>query len=130
MAAKQSKSKLAAKNPAAQPEIEYPETPVEIAQIRERITRIVGNKAVQMVRTTIGDVEKGHYLGMKYLFEMVGIYPAAVSEERGPQDSLVNILLRDLGISEETSLRGMGLQTKVTEDSSPPVNEDRGHDVK
>jgi len=29
-----------------------------------------------MVETTIEEVGKGHYLGMKYLFERIGLYPA------------------------------------------------------
>jgi hypothetical protein len=126
---KPSKKKLAVKSREEQPEIEYPDTPVEIAQVRETITRVVGNKALQMVKTTIADVGNGHYLAMKYLFEMVGLYPAAVSDERGPQDSLVKILLRNLGIPEETSLREVSLQSKVTKDSSSPANEDGGHAV-
>jgi hypothetical protein len=126
---KPSKKKLAVKSREEQPEIEYPDTPVEIAQVRETITRVVGNKALQMVKTTIAGVGNGHYLAMKYLFEMVGLYPAAVSDERGPQDSLVKILLRNLGIPEETSLREVSLQSKVTKDSSSPANEDGGHAV-
>ena len=45
---------------------------VDLAAIRQQITNLVGNGAVGMVETTIEEVGKGHYLGMKYLFEMVG----------------------------------------------------------
>jgi hypothetical protein len=36
---------------------------------------------VRMVKTTIGEVDKGRFLAMKLLFEMVGLYPAAGEEE-------------------------------------------------
>ncbi len=44
--------------------------PVDLAEIRQQITNLVGNDAVGMVETTIEEVGKGHYLGMKYLFEL------------------------------------------------------------
>ena len=34
-----------------------------------------------MVKTTMEEAEKGHYVAMKYLFEMIGLYPAATEEE-------------------------------------------------
>ena len=54
---------------------------VDLDVVREQITNLVGNRAVEMVETTMDEVEKGHYLAMKYLFEMVGLCPAATSEE-------------------------------------------------
>ncbi len=53
----------------------------ELAEIRRHIADIVGNGAVGMVETTIDQVGKGHYLGMKYLFEMVGLYPATATDD-------------------------------------------------
>ena len=50
--------------------------PVDLAEIRQQITNLVGNGALGMVETTIEEVGKGHYLGMKYLFELIGLYPA------------------------------------------------------
>ena len=55
----------------------------DLAEIRRHIADIVGNSAVGMVETTIDQVGKGHYLGMKYLFEMIGLYPAIRDERRG-----------------------------------------------
>ena len=54
-----------------------------------------------MVETTIEQVQNGHYQALKYLFEMIGLYPAAGAQETPPEDSLVKTLLRHLGISEE-----------------------------
>jgi len=41
-----------------------------LAEIRWQIADLVGNGAVGMVETTMEEVGKGHYLGMKYLFEI------------------------------------------------------------
>ena len=41
---------------------------------------------------------------MKYLFEMIGLYPAAVQEETQGEDSLARTLLRRLGLPEEPML--------------------------
>jgi hypothetical protein len=48
---------------------------VNLAVIRQQITNLAGNAAVDVVEITMQEVGKGHYLGMKYLFEMIGLYP-------------------------------------------------------
>jgi hypothetical protein len=53
-----------------------------------------------MVETTIEDVGKGHSLGMKYLFEMIGFYPATPTDDAPAEDSLAATLWRKLGITE------------------------------
>ena len=65
-----------------------------------------------MVETTIEEVGKGHYLAMKYLFEMIGLYPGAAQEEAPVDDSLARTLLRRLGLPEEAML-----ESSVTKDS-------------
>ncbi len=57
-----------------------------------------------MVEITISEVDKGHYAAMKYLFEMIGLYPAAAQEETQGEDSLARTLLRRLGLPEEPML--------------------------
>jgi hypothetical protein len=89
------------------------DTPVNIGQIRDQITKAVGSRALHMVRTTITEVENGHYLAMKYLFEMVGLYPATAATDPSEEGSLAKILLRNLGLQEELAQP----QTKVSEDS-------------
>lgn len=84
---------------------------LELAEIRRRIADIVGSGAIGMVETTIDQVGKGHYLGMKYLFEMIGLYPATSTNDAA-EDSLAAVLLRRLGLPEEPTP-----ETGVTEDS-------------
>ncbi len=71
-----------------------------MAEVRRQIRDLVRNGAVEMVETTIDQVGKGHYLGMKYLFEMIGLYPATSTEDTRTQDSMAAILLRRLGLPE------------------------------
>jgi hypothetical protein len=72
----------------------------DLAEVRRQITDLVRNGAVEMVETTIDQVGKGHYLGMKYLFEMIGLYPATSTEDTPAQDSMAAVLLRRLGLPE------------------------------
>ena len=61
---------------------------MDLAEIRRQIADLVGNGAVGMVETTIEEVGKGHYLGMKYLFEMIGLYPAISTDDAPIQESM------------------------------------------
>jgi hypothetical protein len=75
---------------------------VDLGGVRDQITKMVGNRATEMVETTINEVDKGHYLAMKYLFEMVGLFPATSPEAPLQEDSLAKTLLRRLQFPEET----------------------------
>ena len=75
---------------------------VDLAVVRGQITNLVGNRAVGMVETTMDEVDKGHYLAMKYLFELIGLCPATTAEDPLPEDSLAKTLLRRLRLPEET----------------------------
>ncbi len=77
---------------------------VDLGVVRGQITNLVGNGALKMVETTMEEVNKGHYLAMKYLFEMVGLCPATTPEEAQQDDSLARTLLRRLGLPEDSNL--------------------------
>jgi hypothetical protein len=93
-----------------------PRKPLDLAEIRRQITDLVGNGAVGMVETTMEEVGKGHYLGMKYLFEMIGLYPATSTDDTLIQDSMAATLLRRQGLAEAPMA-----ESKVTKDSGRPV---------
>lgn len=85
---------------------------VDLKVVLEQIRNLVGNHAVGMVDTTIKEVNKGHYLAMKYLFEMIGLCPAincgTGAEEEA--DSLAKILLERLNIPQQsTEVTGEGI---------------------
>lgn len=76
----------------------------ELAKLRREITEMVARNAVAMVQNAIDAVnEGGQYQALKYLFEMVGLYPASSGVEDQPADeSLAAVLLRHLGIENAT----------------------------
>ena len=74
---------------------------VDLGVVREQITNLVGNRAVEMVETTMEEVGKGHYLAMKCLFELIGLCPATAPAGALEEDSLAQTLLRRLQLPEE-----------------------------
>jgi hypothetical protein len=79
--------------------------PQELAVLRHQLTELVVQNAVPMVQQAIDAVrEEGQYQAMKYLFEMIGLYPATAKDESSEEDSLARILLAELGLpgSDET----------------------------
>jgi hypothetical protein len=76
---------------------------VDLVSVQKEITNLVGDGAVGMVETTMKEVGKGHYLAMKFLFEMVGLCPAITPEEAPREDSLARMLLCRLQLPEETN---------------------------
>jgi hypothetical protein len=88
----------------------------DLAEVRRQIDDLVRNRAIEMVETTIDQVGKGHYLGMKYLFEMIGLYPATSTDDTPAQDSMAAILLRRLGLPEVQMS-----EPAVTKDSADPA---------
>lgn len=74
----------------------------ELAGLRRQITDLVARNAVGMVQNAIDAVnEGGQYQALKYLFEIVGLYPASADEDGTEDQSLAAILLRHLGIEHD-----------------------------
>jgi hypothetical protein len=75
---------------------------VDLTSIRTEINRLVGNSAVEMVQNTINQVRDGHYQALRFLFELVGLYPgdpATEAEDEG--ESLATTLLARLAALEQ-----------------------------
>jgi len=93
--------------------------PVDLGEIRQKITNLVGEEAGPMVESAIEEAHKGHFGAMKYLFEIVGLYPAG-DAEAGPNDnSLARTLLHRLGLPEKSTLENPVTENQVTNDSEP-----------
>jgi hypothetical protein len=76
-----------------------PGSPEELSELRRKISALVAQNAVPMVQQAIDAVrEEGQYQAMKYLFEMIGLYPAVVQEDSASQESLAQVLLDQLGL--------------------------------
>jgi hypothetical protein len=77
--------------------------PVDLSALRLQVTELVARNAVSMVQQAIDAVkEEGQYQAIKYLFEMIGLYPAAVGDESEAHSSLAQTLLERLGLTEVT----------------------------
>ena len=72
----------------------------ELSEVRRKISELVARNAVPMVQQAIDAVrEEGQYQAIKYLFEMVGLYPASAQDDSESQDSLAEVLLEQLGLT-------------------------------
>lgn len=73
---------------------------VDIARIRQALTRMVAHQAGEMVKAAIDDAKKGHSPSIKYLFEMIGLYPALAEteQEEKREMSLAELFCRELGL--------------------------------
>ena len=72
----------------------------ELSELRRKISELVARNAVSMVQQAIDAVrEEGQYQAIKYLFEMIGLYPAGAQDDSEAQDSLAQILLEQLGLA-------------------------------
>ncbi len=95
---------------------------VDLGGVRDQITKMVGNRATKMVEITIDEVSKGHYLAMKYLFEMVGLFPATTPEAPLQEDSLAKTLLRRLQFPEETDSGTEVTKESITDPAEPEID--------
>ena len=98
---------------------------VDLRVVGEQITNLVGNRAIEMVEITMDEVDKGHYLAMKYLFEMIGLCPATPPEGAPEEDSLAKTLLQRLNLSEQ-----LRPSTEVTQDGVAEAVEHESDAVK
>src|SRR5438270_845411 len=72
----------------------------DLSELRQKINDLVARNAVPMVQQAIDAVrEEGQYQAIKYLFEMIGLYPAIAQEDSESQDSLAQVLLEQLGLA-------------------------------
>jgi hypothetical protein len=71
----------------------------ELSELRQKISALVAQNALPMVQQAIDAVrEEGQYQAIKYLFEMIGLYPANAQDDSESQDSLAQVLLEQLGL--------------------------------
>ncbi len=92
--------------------------PVDLDTVRQNISNLIGARAVGMVETTIDEVEKGHYVAMKYLFELIGLFPASGDPVPAGENVLAKTLLRRLGLPEDVATEAnvtKGIQSSTSE---------------
>jgi hypothetical protein len=100
--------------------------PVNVAEVRERVLQVIAEKAEGMTKANADEASKGHMAQLKYLFELLGIFPAAVSTEQEAEESndLARVLLKRLefpykGPADEESEEGTkeAVPAEVKDDS-------------
>jgi hypothetical protein len=78
----------------------------DIVQVRERIVELVKGSAADIVTELIDVAKLGQVAPAKYLFELVGLYPASEGTELvPPEESLAHTLLTRLGLPTEPVVR-------------------------
>jgi len=98
-----------------------PQTFRDCAGRLHNITQLVAKNAVPMVQQAIDAVkEEGQYQAIKYLFEMIGLYPTAAQDESRVQESLARTLLDHLGLH-EVSPEEQGAKSKKQITASHPL---------
>jgi hypothetical protein len=75
--------------------------PVDMAALRGEISNLVCADAVEMVKKIIVQVKGGQYQALKYLFEVIGLFPSTAMQDAPQEDSLAGMLLSRLGIRDE-----------------------------
>lgn len=72
--------------------------PVNLEEVRERVLRVIAEKAEMMTNANAEEASKGYLPQLKYLFEGLGLYPATEEEEPDAAESndLARVLLRRL----------------------------------
>jgi hypothetical protein len=86
---------------------------VDLEALRQRIANYVGSKGFQMVKTATEDTMKvANLSSMKYLFEMIGLYPPAATPcaEETDSDDLARVLLNRLKVG-----KGSGVENTEAE---------------
>jgi hypothetical protein len=78
--------------------IAEPMNPSSLSKVRKAIVDLVSGSALEMVANLIEAANAGQVGPAKYLFEITGLFPAALEQVEKPEDSLANILLKQMGL--------------------------------
>jgi hypothetical protein len=79
-------------------------TPKDMAEARKSTSDVVRMSAMGIIAALIKKAEEGEVGPAKYLFEMVGLYPAAEETSPRPEDSLAYTLLQRMGLPTESDV--------------------------
>jgi hypothetical protein len=91
---------MAAKKKAVKGKSKSPKStskgPVNLEEVRERLRRVIAGKAEAMTSASIEEASKGNLSPLKYLFEVLGLYPATAAEGAEPAEGndLARVLLK------------------------------------
>jgi hypothetical protein len=88
--------------------IERPVSPLpkDMMEARKNISDLVRGSAVDIVDGLIEKAAQGEVAPARFLFEMVGIYPATEETTSKPEDSLAYTLLQRMGLPPDLDAPG------------------------
>lgn len=100
--------KKTAKKKSAKKSVEKTEEVMDLVEVRKEVAVIVGKAATKMAQAVVDEAVKGQLAPVKYLFEVLGLYPATSegSAATAQEDTLTRTLLRRLGLPEVMVLPG------------------------
>jgi hypothetical protein len=75
--------------------------PKDMVEARKSISDVVRVSAIEIIEGLIGRAKSGEVSPAKYLFEMVGLFPATEETSSKPEDSLAYTLLQRMGLEPE-----------------------------
>jgi hypothetical protein len=69
-----------------------------LVSLRQRIVKHVSGKAFEIVKCITQGAQRGDLSAMKYLFEMIGLFPAGTDSETSPENEtgLAKLVLEQL----------------------------------
>jgi len=59
--------------------------PVNLEELREKVRKVVAEKIDDMTNAAADEAAKGHVAQLKYLFEVIGLFPATEGEKTEPE---------------------------------------------
>jgi hypothetical protein len=59
--------------------------PVSLEELREKVRKVVAEKIDDMTHAAADEAAKGHVAQLKYLFEVIGLFPATEGEKPEPE---------------------------------------------
>jgi hypothetical protein len=77
---------------------------VDLEALRQKIAKHVGGRSLPMVKTATNEVVKtGNIAALKYLFELIGLYPpeGGAQAEEVESDDLARVLLERLDLERQ-----------------------------
>jgi hypothetical protein len=69
--------------------------PVDLVEVREKVMRLIADKAEAMTTANADEAAKGHLQQLRFLFEVLGLYPPTALPEEEPAEGndLARVLL-------------------------------------
>jgi hypothetical protein len=95
MVKKAAAKKKSGKSRGKSPRRSHVKGPLNLAEVREKVRRLIASKAEAMTNANAEEAAKGHLQQLRFLFEVLGLYPptALPEGEAAEGNDLARVLL-------------------------------------